>query len=331
MKPVAASRPGPPGLTCRPARTDELATCGAIWRTAINDYIVRLGQGEIPDEINPATRLFGHLQATDPDRFVVATIRDGPGERIIAFASAIMRERLWYLSMLFVLPEFQGAGLGRLLLAEVLPPEDADPSEVGATVRATATDSAQPISNALYALYDIAPRMPLLSVTGLPQYPDAFGELPSGVVPIAFDDIVADPPGDQANAMLVDAIDALDRETLGVAHPVDHRFLRSESRRGWLYRGPDGAPVAYGYAGESGRLGPVAVRDASLLAPVLGHLTSAVVARGAFAMWVGGAADRALVPALRAGFRLDQFPVLLCWDRPFADFSRYLPISPGLL
>ena len=53
--------------------------------------------------------------------------------------------------------------------------------------------------------------------------------------------------------MLVDAVDALDRELLGVAHPVDHRFLRSESRQGWLYRGPDGAPVGYGYAGEAGR------------------------------------------------------------------------------
>jgi hypothetical protein len=55
------------------------------------------------------------------------------------------------------------------------------------------------------------------------------------------------------------------------------------------------------------------------------------VPRGAFAWWVGGAADRAVVTALRAGFRMDQFPVLLCWDRPFATFSRYLPISPGLL
>ena len=59
----------------------------------------------------------------------------------------------------------------------------------------------------------------------------------------------------------------LDRELLGVAHPVDHRFLRSESRRGWLYRGPDGAPVGYGYAGEAGRVGPVAVRDAGAPRP----------------------------------------------------------------
>jgi len=75
----------------------------------------------------------------------------------------------------------------------------------------------------------------------------------------------------------------------------------------------------------------VALRDPALFGPVLGHLTTAVVPRGAFALWVGGAADRALVPALQAGFRLDPFPILLCWDRPFGDFSRYLPNSPGLL
>jgi hypothetical protein len=34
---------------------------------------------------------------------------------------------------------------------------------------------------------------------------------------------------------------------------------------------------------------------------------------------------------LRAGFRIDSFPCLICWDRPVADFSRYIPISPGLL
>ena len=32
---------------------------------------------------------------------------------------------------------------------------------------------------------------------------------------------------------------------------------------------------------------------------------------------------------LEAGLRLEPFPILLCWDRPSTDFSRYLPISPG--
>jgi GNAT superfamily N-acetyltransferase len=323
-------------LRYRPARADDIEACAGIWRTAINDYIVRLGQREIPPEMNPIIRLFTHLHSTDPGRFVVAATDDGtaatdagrlgdpPPERIVAFASAISRERIWYLSMLFVLPELQGSGVGRQLLARVMPDDDG-------IARATATDSAQPISNALYASYGIAPRMPLLDLSGLPERPEAFGALPSGIIPVAFETLVADRPGAEGHRRLTEAVDAIDREVLGAAHPIDHRFLRAENRLGWLYHGPDGAPLGYGYAGEAGRLGPVAVRDEALLAPMLGHLTSAVTPRGAFATWIPGAADRALAACLRAGFRLDQFPVLLCWDRPFADFSRYLPISPGLL
>lgn len=316
------------GLTYRSARTDEIETCAGIWRTSINDYILRLGEDEIPPELNPIVRLFTHLQSTDPERFIVATEpADGDrptADRVVAFAAAVLRERIWYLSMLFVLPEHQGRGVGRELLARVLP---ADPE----VARATATDSAQPISNALYATYGIAPRMPLLNLSGLPERPEAFGVLPSGVVPVAFDTIAAGPPGGPGHTRLVEAIDSLDRELLGASHPLDHRYLRSESRSGWLYHGPDGTPLGYGYAGEAGRLGPVAARDEALVAPILGHLTSAVVPRGAFSTWIGGGADRALLATLGAGFRLDRFPVLLCWDRPFADFPRYLPISPGLL
>jgi GNAT superfamily N-acetyltransferase len=317
----------------RRGRPADLDGCWNVFRTAINDYIGRLGQEAIPPDPHPVARLWAHALTTDPDRFMVATVpgetaeTGGAGdERVVAFASAILREHVWFLSMLFVLPEFQGAGVGRELFDRV---------SDGGTIRATCTDSAQPISNALYALADIVPRMPLLNLTGLPQRPEAFGELPSGVVPIAFEDAVGGPPDDGANGLghrlLVDAIDGLDRELLGFSHPVDHRYLRAEPRAGWVYRGPDGTPLGYGYATPAGRVGPVAVRDAALLGPVLGHLTSAVVPRGAFALWIGGAADRALVPALQAGFRLEPFPILVCWDQPFADFSRYLPISPGLL
>ena len=310
-------------LTYRPARHDEILECADIWRTAINDYMVRLGQGELTTETNPLIRLYGHLHATDPDRFVVA-IQPGPdgSDRIVGFTVAVAREDLWFLSMLFVLPEFQGARVGRRLLEEVLPTGQV-------LARATGTDSAQPISNALYSSFGIVPRMPLLNLSGLPARPGAFGDLPSGVTPVAFDAFRDRSP--DGSTRLSTVVDSLDRSLLGVAHPLDHGYLASEQRHGWLYEGPAGEPLGYGYAGEAGRLGPVAVLDTALLAPVLGHLTSAVVPRGAFLTWIPGAADQAVVATLAAGFRLDRFPVLMCWDRPFADFSRYLPISPGLL
>jgi GNAT superfamily N-acetyltransferase len=327
--PVRASAIRAEDLTCRPATPDELPACAEIWRISINDYTRRLGQPDVPTETGPLLRLYAHLQSSDPERFVVAMTPDvdaDGGERIVGFAAAVRREGLWFLSMLFVLPELQGAGVGRAILDTVLPPADAP-----ASFRATATDSAQPISNALYASYGIVPRVPLLNLIGLPETDDAFGTLPSGVTPVAFDDLAAGSGDGDGHRRLATTVDALDRELLGAAHPLDHRYLRTEGRHGWLYTGPDGAPLGYGYASEAGRVGPVAVRDETLLAPVLGHLTTSVEPRGALAMWLPGTADRAIVPALRAGFRLDQFPILLCWDRPFADLARYMPISPGLL
>jgi hypothetical protein len=78
-------------------------------------------------------------------------------------------------------------------------------------------------------------------------------------------------------------------------------------------------------------VGPVAVRDEALLPAVLGQLLGTVKARGANALWLPGHAGDAIVALLAAGLRLEGFPVLVCWSRPFADFRRYLPISPGLL
>jgi hypothetical protein len=324
---TTGQRPDAPAIRFRPATDDDIPVCAEVWRVSINDYIVRLNQPEVPDDLSIIQRHYRHLRSTDPERFVVAT-QDEPGvsgrERIVGFAVAILREQVWFLSMLFVLPVVQARGLGRGLLRRVLPP-DGD-----GMARATATDSAQPISNALYALHGIVPRTPLLSLIGNVQRPEAFAALPSGVSAVPFEEMVEQANGD-GHRRLAGVIDSLDRDLLGFERPQDHRYLREQDRHGSLYLGPDGNALGYGYSSASGRVGPVLVRDEALLDPVLGHLLAAVEPRGAFITWIPGAADRALVPALRSGLRLEPFPLLLCWDRPPIDFARYLPISPGLL
>jgi GNAT superfamily N-acetyltransferase len=310
--------------TYRTATPEDLPACGTIWRLAVNDYMGRLNLPEIPDDLAAILRLHRHLQATDPAGFLVAEQPTADsGARLVAFASAVRRDAVWFLSMLFVLPEVQASGIGRSLIGRLLPPP-------GTAALATCTDAAQPISNGLYASLGIVPRMPLLRLVGLAERPAELPTLPPGVRSVAFDDVgrASDRIG---GAALDDELAVLDRDAAGFEHPADHAMVRAEGRAGFLFLGPDGGPVGYGYASESGRVGPIAVRDPALLGPVIGHLVTTVRPRGAFGLWIPGAAEEIVGPLLRSGFRLEGFPCLLCWDRPFADFARYVPISPGLL
>jgi L-amino acid N-acyltransferase YncA len=308
-------------VSIRPATAADIQACAEIWRESINDYTGRLNQHPIPDDLGRIIRLHQHLYATDPTLFIVAE-RDG---RVIAFAAAIRRDRLWFLSMCFVRPKEQARGIGRQMLETILPSADAD------AVLATAIDSAQPISNGLYSRFGIVPRLPLMSISGYVTNPEVLPDLPPGTVAVPFETIASGPPGGPGHTELTSAVNALDRELLGVEHPQDHRFLRMEGRHGYLYRDTIGATIGYGYTWETGRVGPLAVRDEAFVAPALGHLLRAVPSRGAQAVWVPGAAGSAVELLLSAGLRFEDFPILLSWSRPFADFGRYLPISPGLL
>jgi hypothetical protein len=127
------------------------------------------------------------------------------------------------------------------------------------------------------------------------------------------------------------AVDAVDRAVLGYAHQEDHGFLRADGRIGFLYQTTGGDPVGYGYSSKAGRFGPVALLDETVTAPVLAHLLTAVQPRGATSAWIPGANDRAMVALLRAGLRIEGFPALLCWTRPFAAFELYVPAGLSLL
>jgi GNAT superfamily N-acetyltransferase len=301
----------PDGVVLRPAALDDLPACEAVYRAGLNSYLGPLGFPEVPDE-NPALRrLHEHTMTTDPERFWLAA----RGDQVLAFGSATVRPPVWFLSMLFVDPGVQARGLGRTLLQRLLPESPDVP------ILATATDSAQPISNGLYASLGIVPRLPLLNLVGRPRADHGLPPLPPG--------IRAEPMGGQSSD--ADAIAALDRSVIGFEHPQEGAFLERDGRRGFAFRDGDGFLRGYGYASEAGRIGPLAVVDPALLGPALAYLLTAVQPRGASSVWLPGSATEAVVAALRAGLRIESFPVLLCWNRPFADFSRYLPTSPGLL
>jgi GNAT superfamily N-acetyltransferase len=306
------------GVVIRRATEADLLECHRVWRDAIIDYTAPLGFPPLPDDNPSVRRLHAHALATDPGRFLVAEATDRAGRSHLAgFGSAVDRGLLWFLSMLFVEPGGQARGLGRALLERMLP------MPAAGRVLATCTDSAQPISNGLYATLGIVPRMPLFNLVGRPRPGFRWPTLPDGIVA----ERVADPAGWRDSRELRE----FDRAVLGFTHPEDHRFIQEEPRDLFAFRGADGALAGYGYAGEIGRIGPIAVADRALLTPVLGHLLGAVEPRGASAVWLPGATDDVIGTAIDAGLRIEGFPVLAAWSSPFADFSRYVPISPGLV
>jgi len=315
----------PDGLVLRTARAEELPACADVWRAALDGYGPRVGRLPMIAAPGPLVALLAHLRGSDPDRFLVAVRPEADGaERVVAFASASRRDHVWFLGMLFVHPDEQARGLGRALLEAVLP-GGADPVTL-----ATCTDAAQPISNALYARYGIVPRMPVLELVGRPDRGGP-AALPDGVRAVPFELLAGGPTDGPGPRRLAAALDALDRAILGYAHPQDHAYLGESGRLGHLYEAGDGQIVGYGYVSQVGRIGPLAVQDAALLPGVLSHLLHAVDPAGAFSAWVPGAAGAAVSSLLEAGLRLEDFPALLCWDRPFADFSRYVPITLAVL
>jgi len=335
---VTVAPGGAPAIRLRPARLGDLPACVGVWHAGLTEYGIRVGRPAMPPTSGPLLGLLGHLLATDPDGFWVA-VADAPRSAgaagavaahdpagtegpIVAFVSALRREHVWFLSMLFVQPGHQERGLGRRLLAQVL---------VGAddATHATCTDSAQPISNALYSRFGMVPRLPVLELVGRPEHPVA--GLPDGIRAVPFDLLRAGPTDGPGPRRLAAALERLDRGTLGYAHPQDHAYLGAQGRLGYLYEGGDGSVVGYGYASEVGRLGPIAVEDSILMGPIVGHLLGSVRPAGAFSAWVPGSASAAVATLLAAGLRLEDFPALVCWDRPFADFERYVPITLAVL
>lgn len=297
----------------RPARREDLPACTRLWDISIGDYVRRLNQPWFPGDLEPLERLLAHLLATDPGLFRVATLDDDAEP--VAFVSANRRGGTWFLAMLFVRPDLQGRGLGRVLLEQVLPPA----AERATLALGTATDSGQPISNALYASYGLVPRMPVWRLVGRPER-DALDRLPVDIEVEVLRGASEAPP----------EVHAIDREVVGYERPADHAFMLAERRLLAIHRRA-GRAVGYGYAAPTGRFGPQAALEPALMAPIAAHLIGLVEAPGVYASWVPGGAGPLTTMLLRAGFRFEPFPMLFCWSTPLADFERYVPISGALI
>src|SRR5262245_26810577 len=217
----------------RKVRPDELAEVWRVHVAASNDLIVRRGRPAPRSADAPVASDARAGLASDPDGYFCA-VEEG---RIRGMVSALVRGRVWYLSMLFVLPGHQSRGLGRALLERALAYGEAR----GAEIRCTWA-TLDPRAQARYVLAGMSPRWPIYRLDG-DTAAVARLEARAGLV-----------PRDRERPCDPDAAEKLTREVLGPGRGGDLAHWRSDGARAVaIERGGQLAAFAY-RRGE--RIGP---------------------------------------------------------------------------
>ncbi len=261
----------------------DFASCAKIFYDSLNELHRRYGvKEEDPSDTGWLSAGLGHFLVTDPGRQRVAV----SGGELVAFGSAIQRDRYWFLSFLFVDPRAQSKGVGRQLLSELVPEASGD------RVMATVVESFQPVSTALYATFGITPRSAKYWLSGVSR-PEALPDLPGDLSKAAMSE--AD----------LDAITDLDRRILGFSRLADHRFWAGEGSGRFVYR-RSGDVVAYAYVDADGHIAPALATDEATLCVVVADMVRTRQDSASFTTNVFGHSAALLRMLLQAGARIDD-------------------------
>ena len=237
--------------------------------------------------------------------------------KILAFAGAITRGNISYLTDLFVLPSYQSGQLGKTLLRCVLPQDD--------LIHCTMSSS-DPRALALYIRAGMRPQWPHFALRL---------EKSTHTWPLTSDmEIIEADPADPA-------LISWDAQISGRLRPVDHQFWVREERAVLLWFRRQGQTVGYGYVRfgaealldpQSCTLGPIGVstpEDAT--ACVLAAVNWAVQRAVVLHIDVPGP-HPCLVALLECGFHIISFDTYVSTAiMPFFDARCYIASGGDLL
>jgi GNAT superfamily N-acetyltransferase len=226
-------------ISMRRARADEMYACAQVFVRAVNDLSRRQGVPVAPRKPKRIAARLGHLRRTDPGGFQVA-VKDG---RVVAFASTILREKIHFLSMFWMLPSLQSKGVGQALLKRAFDGVEEPPGTIRC-VYASFDHRAQ----RLYLKFGMVPRS---VVYGLGADSITLPKPPS--IPVEL--VQVGEPGQITREALAIAA-ALDGRVRGCRRDADIAFTLSEKGTRFFEAQEDGAPVGYIMVTGSGMVGP---------------------------------------------------------------------------
>jgi len=291
----------------RKVRPEDLEEVWRVHVAASNDLIVRRRRTAARPPDAPVASDARAGLASDPDGYFCA-LEEG---EIRGMVSALVRGRVWYLSMFFVLPGNQGRGLGRALLEQALAYGEAR----GAEVRCTWA-TLDPRAQTRYVMAGMAPRWPIYRLDGDAA---AVARLQARAALGPRERELPCDPG---------AAEKLTAEVFGESRADDLAHWRGDGGTTLaIERGGELAAFAY-RRGE--RIGPAAARDETALLQAVAAAAAAGASSGRnVTARVPGSCASLLEAMVGCGFRLGD-PTLFMASRLFGRPELYLPSGPIL-
>jgi GNAT superfamily N-acetyltransferase len=287
--------------------------CARVFRRSATDMARRHSEPPPPIRIPDVVNALSHLQRTDPRGFQVA-VKD---DKVVAFASTILRGNTHFLSMFWALPTLQNQGVGRRVLARAFS-KPRPPASAVRCVYASLDSRAQ----ALYLKFGMRPRGMFYMVRGKPVR----SPRPARSVEL----VQVGEVGKTSRQMLAIAA-RFDRSFRGARRDPDIGFVMSLPGARFFIARRGGATVGYAVLNEKGRIGPAGVRDPRDSAGLAWAVKEKARDLGAESIMVvvPGVNHDALDVFFRAGLRTEFFGAWMS-AKPVGSFEGYM-LAGGML
>jgi GNAT superfamily N-acetyltransferase len=304
------------GLAYRLARSEDLDHVAAVFSTSIDDLDKKHGFIHEPTPRTPPNPQYAFWLEKDSGAFWVAEDKG----RLVGYTFSFLRGSLWFLADLFIVPTYQGKGIGRGLIERTL----GSWKQHRITNRGLITPAFNRSSASLYMRFGMLPRQPLYFATAPREDVDrALGSTEPKRLQIE---------ESASLASVYSTLNQIDKQALGFPLGWHHEFFHTVQRAHcFLFKG-NGRPLGYAYVRRNGRVGPLVVTSTKSFGTAL-EASLHLAARGDskdLTILFAGSNKVAALASIKFGFRI-TYPLLYLSTLPVAEWNNYLFYSPGLM
>lgn len=299
----------------RLAESRDLPSVARTFATAIDDLGKKHGFFTEPTSASPPNPQYAFWLSKEPASFWVATQKD----RVVGYTFSFLRGSFWFLADLFILPKYQGLGIGGTLIKRTLG------SWQGRKIsnKALITPAFNRASVSLYMRHGMLPRQPVYFASApRKNLLKSLSSRPDDLEVEEFSDY------NRVSGKLAQ----LHTAALGFPPGWHNELFFKIHHASCLLFTKKGQDVGYSFVRMNGRVGPLVVRSQDLFRPALESTlrAAAVKTKAKVSFFFPGTNAHAVRANIEHGFSI-TYPLLFLSSKSMGDWGNYMFYSPGLM